>query len=168
VAEPELPENINHPSSARIEATSGKRRFTNQYPEHRRPAGRDRREGPGIALGVVLEPLDNFSVLSAALASRGVIRIQSMDRPDKRIHSVLFIGGSEDDLRIELDMTDHAEALKYVGALRLTDEGYEMHSWIIENANGSKEEFLLYTPEAWPTGDCLRRLPSLPRGIGLT
>ena len=94
--------------------------------------------------------------------------MQTMARPEKRIHSVLFIGGSEDGLRMELDMTDHAEALKYVGALRLTDEGYEMHSWIIENANGSKEEFLLYTPEAWPTGDCLRRLPFLPRGIGLT
>jgi hypothetical protein len=96
--------------------------------------------------------------LSAAPASRTVIHIQKMDRPEKRIHDVLFVGGGEDGFRIELDMTDHAEALKHVNARRLTDEGYEMHSWIIENANGMKEEFLLYTPEAWSTGDCLQRL----------
>ena len=73
-----------------------------------------------------------------APASNSAIQMQTTARPEKRIHSVLFIGGSEDGLRMELNMTDHAEALKYVNAHRLTDEGYEMHSWIIENANGSR------------------------------
>jgi hypothetical protein len=45
-------------------------------------------------------------IMSVAPASNGAIHMQTMARPDKRIHSVLFIGGSEDGLRMELDMTD--------------------------------------------------------------
>jgi hypothetical protein len=71
---------------------------------------------------------------------------------------VLFVGGIEDGLRLDADLDDPKSEVARINSIKQNDDGYALRKIRIENANGLKEEFYIYTPELWTNGDLHRQL----------
>ena len=72
-------------------------------------------------------------------------------------HTVLFVGGDEDGLRVEVDMSNQEEALKVINQRRTSDSGYELHRMSFDGNDDDSVRYM-YLPEYMSMGDAFRKL----------